>query len=77
VAEVKKERKKLQIRSPCMPSLHGQGHFLLEHYFGPAVYGFARVACTPALRLLVVKLTSVFLFYTKGDKCAQTVNILI
>jgi len=42
----------------------------------PDVYGFARIGFTPALRLLVVKLTLVFLFYTKGDNCAQRVNIL-
>jgi len=42
----------------------------------PDVYGFARIGFTPALSLLVVKLTLVFLFYTKGDNCAQRVNIL-
>jgi hypothetical protein len=49
---------------------------LLELYFRPDVYGVARVGCTPTLRLLVVKLTLVFLFYTKGENFAKTVNIL-
>jgi hypothetical protein len=59
-----------------MPSLHGQRQLLLELYFKVDVYGVARLGSTPALRLLVDKLTGVSLFYTKRDNCVKTVNIL-
>jgi hypothetical protein len=42
----------------------------------PEVHGFVGVDSTPALRVLTVKLTSVFLFSTEGDNCAQTENTL-